>query len=230
MISEIYSLKNIDKLLSFGSACKTKFQIDRYLLKVKKNYNSEAFYFDWLMVGELKGAINLIRRGFYIDHSFIKLHEFNKQFIPRDIYSNHLFLHDFGFSGGESNLENAKKLLENNIDEGIKKYQYLGEKTHSILKSNQRIGIVYYGNHEDSLWNELTLALKSTYRKKFLIINVLEKNVSKSNHKDIITIFVDDDNLKKVGTEFEWQGSEDSWYQAFSSLKIDESSYNLLSN
>jgi hypothetical protein len=96
MLNSTDKLPKIDSLVSIGSACRSRHQIDKFLFKIKSNYQAESYYFDWLMMGGLNGVINVLRRGFEIAPSMISLHNSGSKFIPMDTLSGHTFLHDFG--------------------------------------------------------------------------------------------------------------------------------------
>ena len=186
--------------------------------KIIKDYVDESYYFDWLKKGGVQGVANVISRGFEIDPSMIDLYKAGDKFIPHDKISGHTFLHDFGHGWLESDYEKARARLNENMDLTIQKYDYLGKKTDAILKSDFSVALVYYGTSSDSNWNTLLDTLFNRYKKEIAVINIIELDQKASSVNGIYTAFVDDTNNPKRGQPNEWQGWDESWHQALSSL------------
>ena len=213
---------NVEILISIGGACRTRNQIDNFMKKTIKDYVGESYYFDWLMMGGVQGVANVISRGFEIYPSMIDLYKARDKFIPHDKMSGHTFLHDFGNGWWEGDYEKALARLNENMDQTIQKYDYLGKKTDAILKSDCSVALVYYGTSSDSNWNNLLHTLFNRYKKEIPVINLIELDKKAPSVNGIYTAFVDDTNSPKRGQPKEWEGWDESWYQALGSLQINK--------
>jgi len=214
---------HINTLVSIGTACRTRYQIEKFMSKRIDflNFWTGSNYFDYLMGGGVAGVANVISREFEIQPAYIELANINNKFIPKDRLSNHLFLHDFGDSWWNSNFENSVTELNVHMEKTIQKYQYLGKKTNSLLKSDQSVALVYHGKAPDDQWNKLKETIIDNYGKEIPIINILELNQKESIIDGaFFTLFINDDNSPKKGLPSEWQGWDESWFSAFSSLDI----------
>ena len=209
----------IDGLISIGKACRTRYQIDKFLTKIKPSYEAESFYFDWLMMGGVSGVTNVFFRGFSINPETIKLSEHNGQYLPKDMESGHVFMHDFGFRGWETDYQIALNRLQENMADSVKKYRYLGQKTEALLKSETSVALVYQGSASEEAWEKLLRTLFDRYKKAIPIVNAIELDQTATLAEGILTIFTDDSHSPKNGTANQWEGWDEKWYSAFNSLK-----------
>ena len=212
------SKMKIDILISIGGACRTRYQIDSFCKKNINDYVSESYYFDWLMMGGIQGVNNVISRGFEISPPNIVLFEAGGKFIPQDKISGHTFLHDFGGGWWEGDYKKALSRLNENMEQTIHKYEYLGRKTDAILKSDCEVGLIYHGQCLDSSLNDLLKIIFHRYGRYIPVINIKESNQEASSVDGIHTAFVDDNNSPKLGHTNEWEGWDESWYAALTSL------------
>jgi hypothetical protein len=208
----------VEALISIGGECSTRYQIDKFMSKVHEDYKLESYYFDWLMMGGVTGISNILSRGFEISPTLIEIHDGGGRFIPKDRLSGHTFLHDFGMGWWEYDRGQALSRLNETMNETIEKYKYLGKKTDNILKSDFSVALVYHGVANDSDWIKLLKILFDRYRKKVLIINIIELDQKATKIDGILTAHIDNKNSPKKGTVTEWQGWDESWHSALSSL------------
>jgi hypothetical protein len=215
-------MEYLDKLISIGSNCRVRYQIDNYMTKLYPDYIQQSFFFDWLMNGGLTGVIDILNRDFVMNKDDIKISEISGNFIPSHKSSKFVFLHDFGARNKAfENYKDAKAALDSAINDSLTKYKYLGEKTKDILGSNLSVGLVYFGSSSNDDFKNIHSTLKLKYGKQFQIINILDKN-NKPTATDgtVLNLFVDDSFGPQVGTNEEWQGCDESWNQAFSKIKL----------
>jgi len=208
----------IDLLLSIGSACQTRYQIDNFMSKVHQNYKAESYYFDWLMLGGVTGVTNVISRGFDILPSMIELHGQNGVWAPRDRLSNHIFLHDFGQRWWEPDQIQADSRLTRTMGETIEKYRYLGKKTDDLLKSDVSIALVFEGGANDCAWKKLLTELSNRYRKEVPVLNILGLGQQATEASGIFTVNIDHNYCVTHGRPKRWQGCDESWFTGLSSL------------
>lgn len=213
---------HVDVPVLIGGACRTRYQIDKFMSKVNKKYKAESYYFDWLMMGGVAGVTNIFSRGFEISPTMIELHDGGGRFVPKDRLSRHAFLHDFGAGWWESDHAQAMSRLNQNMEQTIEKYRYLGRKTDALLRSNVDVALVYHGPAADAAWDNLLRALFDRYRKQVPIVNVIELETKATQVDGIYTTFIDDTHSPKRGRPIEWQGWDESWHSAFSSLRCFE--------
>jgi len=214
----------IQNLISLGNNCRTRFQIGKYLEKFDNKNSSVNYFFDSLMMGGLQGVISHIERGFIIKKNDIYSAEVNGKFLPRDKYLKMAFLHDFGCKHTLwDNESDCTRGIEENHEESLRKYNYLGEKTNSLLThSNQNTALIFHGNEKKEIFQRLIDLLKEKYCSDFLIVNIVEKNecdLAEKNER-IITIQVNDNDSPKNGTPNEWEGWNESWSNAFDQIPI----------
>jgi hypothetical protein len=150
----------------------------------------------------------------------IGLHKAEDKFIPIDLLSHHTFLHDFGDGWWEPDHEKAVTLLQQSMDQTVEKYIYLGQKTHDLLRSEVKVGLVYWGHSSDSDWLNLLLTIFETYEKKIPVINILEQGHKATLVDGVYTAYVNDSCSPKRGQPTDWEGWDESWYQAFESLNL----------
>lgn len=192
--------------------------------KLNSDYVSQSFYFDYLMGGRLSGVINVIERNFVISEKDILLRRLagKNQYIPRDLLSGHEFLHDFGSGWLVDEDENsAKDRLCKNMQDSINKYQHLGEKTLALLGGVQNVALLYYGIEKEEKWTCLRETLKSKFGRDFIIVNLIEMNDPPVILEGIVTLQVDDLHSPKIGTQYAWQGWNQSWEEALRKLKLN---------
>ncbi len=212
-----------DFLLPIGSACQTRYQVERFLRK-KYNITQPACFFDWLGLGGVKGVKYMIENDFHLSASeFIVDSAYNKNhFAPIHTSSGFRFQHDFGFTplickdpilGGE--------YLKKNMGNSLEKYNYLGDRTRSILSSNSNIGLVYQGRIKEIHFDGFFDLLKSKYNSSFYLINLIQKGgenffIESDNNINLII-----DNTSVRGADNEWQGCDDSWDNALDTILVN---------
>lgn len=203
--------------VSIGNNCRPRYQIDQFLHSIVKNYRGNTFFFDSLMMGNLSGVCNIIQRDFIIRKEDIFTREIENKYIPADRDSGMVFLHDFGCRHAYwHNFDECELNLKLSIDESLRKYAYLGEKTKKLLSSNLNIALIYYGRESRESFENLIKLIKFKYNKKINIINVLELFSEEPTVTDgtVINAFVEDSKSPKKGTKQEWQGWNQSWNKA----------------
>lgn len=47
-------MKSVEQLISIGSACRTRYQIDSFLKRALLDYKPTSFFFDYLMMGGVR--------------------------------------------------------------------------------------------------------------------------------------------------------------------------------
>ena len=214
---------NIRFAISIGTNCKTRYQLDQFMLRKLPNFRPISFFFDWLKLGNLNGVINIVERGFNIEHHDILIHDENGKFIPRDKRSGFVFLHDFGTKNKYWNSYSECEIaLASTIDNSIAKFKFLGLRTDQLLSSNLNLGLVYFGDESKQHFSKLKEVLENRYQKEFLLINVLEEGSEPAQMDgSVLNIFVNDGNSPNKGTPQEWKGSDLSWHQALSKIPFE---------
>jgi hypothetical protein len=210
----------VNNLVSIGSTCKTRFQIDRFLKAIDPGRRPTTYFFDGLMGGNIKGVINIIERDFVLRPGDICVVERAGKFIPCDRLSGFVFLHDFGTKDAcWSSRAECESALAAAFDLSMAKYTYLGKKTADFLAGDPAICVVYYGACGlDDFANLLSVLLRK-FGKEFTIVNVLNgKPMPVTRNGAVLTVFVDDDNSPKFGTSREWEGDDGSWDAALGAL------------
>ena len=216
-------MEYLDKLISIGSNCRVRYQIDNYMTKLYPSYIKETFFFDYLMNGGLTGVIDILNRDFFMDEDDIEISQIAGGFVPIHKSSKFVFLHDFGARNKAfENYKDARAALDSAIALSLTKYEYLGAKTKDILSSNLSIGLVYFGAASRDTFKNIHSTLKFKYGKQFQIINVLDekKNLPTVTDGTTLNLFVDDSRGPKVGTNDEWEGCDESWNHAFEKIKL----------
>ena len=209
--------------ISIGNNCKPRYQLDRFMFHHFPKFRRTAFFFDWLMGGELSGVINIIERGFLLKNEDIFIDDNNGKFIPRDKNSGFSFLHDFGTQHRHwETYEDCEAALNLSIDKSLEKYKYLALKTNQLLASNLNVGLLYYGSEQQNKFSLLQEILVKKYNKKFILLNVLEEGTLPSViNGSVQNLFVNDSSSPKNGSPLEWEGCDQSWHQALSQIPYD---------
>lgn len=209
--------------ISIGNNCKPRYQIDQFLHGIDKSYRGNTFFFDSLMMGNLSGVCNIIERDFILHKEDIFTREIGNEYVPADRDSGMVFLHDFGCRHAFwQNFDDCEFNLKISIDESLRKYAYLGEKTRKILSSSLRIGLIYYGKESRENFKNLTQLIKLKYKKELTVINVLELSTEEPSITDgtVRNAFVEDSKSPKLGTKQEWQGWNQSWNKALTDTLV----------
>lgn len=211
----------IDVLISIGNSCRTRFQIEEFVSTVRQNYIKswpKSNYFDNLLWGGVAGAANVIARGFKLTPADIEIVQYvENKFVPKDKFSNHLFLHGFGLKWPNDNdYKTVITKLHKNMDATIRKYNHLGKKTDAFLRSNLSVALVYYGTASDNEWTELKKTLVNQYGKEITVINILKRpHQVPTTVEGIYAAFINDESDEP---EDDWKGCTESWRSAFASL------------
>ena len=212
-------------LLSIGKACRTRYQIDRFMETVSPNYQATRYFFDWLYKGGITGVINLVERDFRIEPADIVVGEFNGEFLPRDKDSGMAFLHDLGtLDEPWKQFEDCRRAIAENIGESIRKYSYLGAKTRSLL-SRQNVALVYQSDDAEQRdlrghIDHLLALLRTKFGRNYIFVNVVEEGAAPIFGDSIVTTYVQDSKSPKNGTPHSWQGWDESWSKALSSVFV----------
>lgn len=218
-------MEKVKSLISIGSSCRTRYQLDVFLKKKLSIYEPSSFFFDYLMMGGLSGVINLIQREFVLSSDDIYAFEQEGKFIPRDRNSGMAFLHDFGTSNWWATEAECMVAYETQMQSSLSKFAYLGQKTHNLLLGGNHVGLVYHGVTSDEGLRQLQFLLSEKYNQEFLIVNVVEHENADSLspvlvEKSILRVFVCDVLSPKNGTAKEWEGWDDSWVKALSHIPL----------
>lgn len=228
---DIFSLSGTDvsfSLMSIGSFCRTRYQIDQFMSKVSPDYKGSSLFFDWLKYGGLQGVINLFDRDLSLIKGDIVTGAHNGRFLPLDKESGMVFLHDFGAQNKpwESHLD-CRLAIDEHMDKSLAKYRHLASKTNTYL-SQSNVALVYHGMvseqaHLPILIDDLLLLLSHKYEKNYIFINVIEDGIGNHIVGDrILTVAMTDDRNPKNGTPRWWEGWDESWHRAFSSIFMTE--------
>ncbi|GGP50313.1 hypothetical protein [Shewanella saliphila] len=204
------------KFISVGDNCKVRYQIDKYGFAKLPDYKKNSFFFDWLMWGGLNGFYYFVENDFKLKFEHFNIVENKGKFAPSHIFSNHVFLHDFGVSGWVNDRKSAESNFLKNCDDTINKYEYLAEKTQLAFKNERDLYLVFYGVVDIEEFNRLVILYESKYGRKLELVNILEiaQKEKEQEHPNIITRYVDDSISFKSGTSQEWQGDDEQWYSA----------------
>jgi hypothetical protein len=161
------------ELVSIGTACRTRVQIEKFLSKKNENYIASTYFFDWLMSGNLNGVINILERDFIVTKDDIEVFLVNQSsFIPRDYKSGFYFLHDFGAKNKFFDSHKACEIaIKNGYEESLKKYDYLAKKTRALLQDSRKVTLIYAGY--ETTENFIRLKLK---HRILLLENVSSRN------------------------------------------------------
>ena len=209
-------------MISFGRDCRTRFQLDRFMISKNPYYSSSSYFFDWLMSGELTGVINIIERNYIINPDDIKSVEVAKgQFAPCDIKSGFIFIHDFGSNGVINNFHDCETAIKNSYSTSLEKYNYLGRKTDEFLTKNNDATIIYSGPESNTTILKLKNLLTQKYNNNFAFAHILEinkKNLNTIIDDNPLVYFVDEENSPKKGTPQEWEGNDESWQKVFEQI------------
>ncbi|MGU3665039.1 hypothetical protein ACLBX9_12710 [Methylobacterium sp. A49B] len=173
------------------------------------------------MAGGLTGVTNLIERNFEIAEHDLEIHEINGQYCPRDSFSGMIFLHDFG-SRHEywDNYADCYNAMNDGMQESLRLYAKLGAKTRSLLSYDDNVSLVFHGASSSDSFNALHRLLADKYKKNFLIINILEEGLpATASGPFSLTRYVRDSQGPKQGTPSEWEGCDESWAKALSSVQ-----------
>lgn len=213
---------DFDFLLPIGASCQTKYQLDRYLKKYF-GINQPACFFDWLGLGGVKGVSKIVEDSFKLISSDLVIVSplNNGSFEPYHIKSGFRFTHSFGSNEkNRKDLTLAEKALRENLEEGLKKADYLGARTDLILKSDAKVGLLYHGKIIESHLDMMFDSLFKKYHKKFTLINVMNKQDKIVwNRKGVVSLSVDNTLVK--GLSNEWKGDDNSWDQALALLNLN---------
>lgn len=209
--------------ISIGNNCKPRYQIDRFMTRVIRDYRPINLFFDSLMMGNISGVCDIIERDFILKRDDIYTKKVNDKYVPGDRNSGMIFLHDFGCRHASwEKSEECEYHLKLAMDNSLQKYAYLGERTRKLLSSNFKIGLIYYGKESQDNFKKLIELLEYKYKRAFKIINVLELGVDEPTVMDgsVENIFVEDSKSPKKGTNQEWQGWDQSWSTALASALV----------
>jgi len=211
------------ELVSIGTACRTRVQIEKFLSKKNENYIASTYFFDWLMSGNLNGVINILERDFIITKDDIEVFLVNQSsFIPRDYKSGFYFLHDFGAKNKFFDSHKACEIaIKNGYEESLKKYDYLAKKTRALLQDSRKVTLVYAGYETTENFIRLKKLLEEKFsNKKINIAHILESRNLDHPIKDgsVFNLYVDEDHSPKKGTAYEWEGWDESWHECLEKL------------
>lgn len=209
--------------ISIGRWCRARHQIDLFMRNAYDGYRPKRFFFDSLQAGGGTGVCNILERDFKLSREDIEVYRKpdNGRYVPRDRRSGFEFLHDFGSPNRSFlNYEDCAEALSNSLTNSLAKYNYLGKKTDSILRSTTNVGLVYEGELAADLLLEIDDVLTKKYKKKIQIFNVLDINDSLPHidRENIHVLVVDESNSPKNGTFKQWEGNDPSWAEAFSKI------------
>lgn len=213
-------------LLSIGAACRTRYQIDRFMEKVAPSYTPTSYFFDWLFGGGLKGVTNLLERDLTITPDDIAVVGREGGFLPHDKASGMAFFHDFGTPAKHwATEEECRNALASNMEQSISKYAHLSAKTRSLL-SERNVALVYLPSQDEyaslaTVAPNLLDLLKRKFGRNYLFVNVIEDNKHEPvSRAGIVNIQVKDKESPKTGTPGWWEGWDESWAAGFSSAFV----------
>ena len=211
-------------LMSIGNFCRTRYQIDQFMNSVSPGYEPVSLFFDWLFLGGLLGVIDLFRRDFEIVEDDIGVHSGKEGFIPRDKRSGMGFRHDFGTRHEPwESLDECRLHMANEMKDSLEKFRYLAVRTRAFM-AEKNVALIYQSRkseqrHLHLLAQQLLQVIRSKYSGQFLFVNVIEEGKGVSLFgESIVTVAVNDDGCPKNDTPEWWQGSDESWSRAFSSI------------
>lgn len=211
----------IDNLISIGSACRTRYQIDLFHKKRLSNYKPTSYFFDYLMMGGVAGVLSHINRDLKLMDGDIIVGERNGRFLPMDKNSGMFFLHDFGSSNSWwSSYDECASAIESNLHESLNKFNYLGEKTSNALRNGGCIALIFHGVATQKSFDALSEAVRSRFTNDFILVNILEESELDNRCAAVLTLTVNDADSPKKGKPTEWQGCDKSWYEALSQLNL----------
>ncbi len=207
-------------LVSIGACCKTRHQIDQFLKKRDQHSAVTSYFFDSLTGGNIEGVIDIVQRDFVLRADDMCVFEYDGKFVAGDRSSKLLFFHDFG-GNHEWWLTRAQceSALEKNLDDSLRKYVYLGQKTAALLHSKKDVCLLYYGRGTEELFLNLQEVLQSKFGEKIMIVHVTDQKEEMPIEKGAIpTVFVDEANSPKSGTSRQWEGWDEAWDAALTTL------------
>lgn len=209
---------SVPNIISIGSSCRSRFQIERYLKNLYPDIGYPSFFWDWLYYGGADGVIWTLENDFLLNPLAFDIiaNNHSGKFQLRHSPSQLVFLHDFGEHETEAA---ALQALEGKWCEVFEKYAFLAARTKKLLCSKiMPLMFVYQGSlrlDQVSRLSEL-LGIGSGAN---ILVNVLQvgERCDVKGGDGFMPFHVDDEASGKSSDHW-WEGCDASWNKGFDSL------------
>lgn len=214
-------IDEFDFLMSIGTACKTRYQIERHIKTQIPTYKYPSCFFDWLISGSIICFQKTIKRNFDLNANEFTCNSFSREnnFVPLHEPTGLRFYHELGSTPEtRKNYEVANREMRCNMSFFLEKFRFISQRTDWILSSKYNIGLVYYGSLNENDKIETLHLLNEKYNKNFSIIHVTQ---SSTEEFDINSLrFQINESLIK-NTENEWKGMDCKWDNIFQKIRFN---------
>lgn len=212
-----------DFLLSIGTACKTRYQIERYLKNTIPDYEYPSCFFDWLISGSIICFQKTIIRDFKLNANEFICNSFAREdnFVPLHEPTGLRFYHELGsIDEVRKNCATANLEMQKNMPEFLEKINYIGNRRNRILASRYNIGLVFYGPLENNQKENTLSLLNEKYAKNFSIIHVNKSIQQEELDAEHLNFRIDEKAI--IDANNEWKGLDQKWDKVFDQISLNK--------
>jgi hypothetical protein len=211
-------------MISLGSACRTRYQLERIYKPMSPlpTVNYPAFFWDWLYMGGAAGVIWCIENNFTMHKDEFTIGHLPGEnlFVPVHSPSGFHFLHDYG--GGSHDMNRAIASFKRDYDCSASKFSYLADRTVRFIESAKPCAFIFRGAMHNDHAIRLGQLVGANGVERFLV-NLVGPNDNDQcsplpEHPGILRIYFDDETSGQS-----WQGIDSSWDEVIFNLPISPS-------
>ncbi len=202
-----------DFIVSLGSDCTTRYQIERIQKQRDPSFIPETFYFDWLWrdkgfqsnIIALQDKLNFSKKDFRL-----KFHDSSYQVY--NVRSGFYFLHDFNLTDNSinSNIEDLQDQFNEQYGNFESKYNYLADKTRQLMSSGNKV-LYVFAKQQISLEECARFFDFIGINSYLLHLPDLELQMSGPYHKRLFSFSI-------IHNSPDWMGNDEQWDLAFSEI------------
>ena len=194
-----------DKIISLGSDCATRFNVDRYLKMMDPSHKNDTFYFDWLWRDKgFNSNLIVLREQFVMKNNEFELKYCNDGFQVYHAKSGFYFVHDFNFSvNAIDQIELVQAEFFTQFPLFFEKYQYIAQKTKELMKSKIKVLYIFA---KESISPEQISEFSSFVNKDSRILFVPEESeiIAPLAHPSLIVFPIRHKGIDWTGDPAEW--------------------------